>query len=164
MRRGAPAFAVLLVAVGVAACTPAPPPPPPVYVFWDSNLVIGKPYLKSGATVRALGGTAICDWFTEMKTDATYKPRVVIVAFGGNLRACSVGATRYDAYLADLHTVRSLFPSTTAVKAVIPFRTCPPTAPNDDVAQAVIDSALPTIDTRSITCAYVSTSDGIHLT
>jgi lysophospholipase L1-like esterase len=103
-----------------------------------------------------------------MQQDAVHAPRIVILDFIGNYGwPCQVGS-RHDAYLHDYQTIRSIFPSTTNVLVTIPPAIFAPALPNMDVAQAVLDSGLPTIDVRSpfggeSPDPSLRTSDGVHL-
>jgi hypothetical protein len=154
-----------LILAGVCgACVPPPPPPPPVYVYGDSLTGQARPYIKAGATVRAVKGYAPCDWLTQMRSDATRKPETVVLAFVGNYpTSCTAASSRYDSYTRDFGWIaRHVFGTTTKVYLVVPTATCSGSG-NADVAQAVTDSALPTLDARSqFTCSDLS-SDGIHL-
>jgi hypothetical protein len=83
---------------------------PHVALYGDSLATQASPYfdalaLPSGVDVldRVYGGTAICDWLSYMRTDATtFRPQAVVIEFSGNaLTPCmagySPGTPAYDA-------------------------------------------------------------------
>jgi hypothetical protein len=83
-------------------------------------------------TTRTFGGTAICDWFSQMRTDAaTIHPDAVVVEFSGNaltpcmkaLDGSSLDTETYFAkYLQDARTVLSIFsPAATVYLAGSPI-------------------------------------------
>lgn len=68
---------------------------PRVDVYGDSTAYESQNYITGALAHRANvylhlnGGTAICDWFTDMTQTAAARPDMVILAFGGNHpRAC----------------------------------------------------------------------------
>jgi hypothetical protein len=70
-------------------------------------------------TTRTFGGTAICDWFADMRADAaTIRPDAVVVEFSGNAltpcmraldRSMLSGAAYFEKYAADAATVLDIF-------------------------------------------------------
>ena len=76
-------------------------------------------------TTRTFGGTAICDWFDQMRADeAAIQPDAVVVEFSGNaltpcMKALDGSPLETEAYFAkylqDAQTVRRIFPMTTTL-------------------------------------------------
>jgi hypothetical protein len=164
-------LALALVSAGCVSATAAPPGPPIVY--GDSNLHLSEPYLQPGATVRWIGNSAMCDFFTKMKADAASRPSVVVLAFtGATYSPCARDASRYNVYLRDYKKARALFPASTKVYVVLPSPTRFPAQlllaadSNIDVYRAAMDSGLPRLDAWSALggkrAPYVEW-DGIHL-
>src|ERR1700761_8074774 len=91
----------LLLAVTVlgiassAACTPAPPPLR-VEVWGDSIAGQASPYIsfyldlsgKVTTRVHTFPGTALCDWFTDMRNElgspTGFHPQAVVIQFSGD--------------------------------------------------------------------------------
>lgn len=100
MKRALAALAVLgaltaFVSFG-SSPTPAAAPPRrqgPVLMYGDSLLESAARYVRSTDQVRALGGTALCDWVDNMaKAAAVEQPSVMVVQFvGNNLTPCMDG-------------------------------------------------------------------------
>jgi hypothetical protein len=106
MKRALAALAVLSaltacvpIVLSAQASSPSPstPAPPrgqgPVLMYGDSLLESASPYVRSTDQVRALGGTALCDWADNMaKAAALEQPSVLVVEFvGNNLTPCMDG-------------------------------------------------------------------------
>jgi hypothetical protein len=164
----------LILLATVTACVPKPAPSPPVappnaIIYGDSITGSIASLLVSPSTVvHASAGFSPCAWLYQMRPDAVHAPHIVILDFIGNYGwPCQVGS-RHDAYLHDYQTIRSMFPSTTKVLITIPPAIFAPASPNSDVAQAVLDSGLPTIDARALFGGEspdpsLRTPDGVHL-
>jgi hypothetical protein len=131
---GAVASAATNPAPAAAPVAAPPPPKPPVgeatVVLYGDSLAWEAEHFFRDALVRAgvasvwthtYGGTAICDWFEQMRLDASDpRPTIVVVEFSGNaLTPCmadasgvSLGASR-DAYeqkyMADANEVLRIF-------------------------------------------------------
>lgn len=94
---------ITLVALTLAACAPSPPPPPrPVIVYGDSLVTesreaierrVGAAFPGRAVHIRAVGGTAQCDFHHQMNADASLRPEAVVIAFFGN-RLTQCVATR----------------------------------------------------------------------
>lgn len=93
--------------------SPTAPPPRqgPVLMYGDSLLESASPYVRSTDQVRALGGTALCDWVDNIaKASAVEQPSVLVIEFvGNNLTPCMDGyktpdqvRTKYEADAAKL--------------------------------------------------------------
>src|SRR5438132_1529333 len=82
--------------------------------FIDAVTVNGRAEVRTGV----FGGTAICDWFDQMRQDAAWQPDAVVVEFSGNaLTACMAngrtsGTAWLQRYYTDAAAVLSIFPST----------------------------------------------------
>jgi hypothetical protein len=91
---------------------------------WESESQLRDALLGAGVAdvrTRTFGGTAICDWFDEMRKDAAeLRPTVVVVEFSGNaLTPCmtgpdgvSLGASRdayFEKYAHDIAEVLAIF-------------------------------------------------------
>jgi hypothetical protein len=99
------ALAGLAVLTALTACVPivlsaqasspsrAPQRQGPVLMYGDSLLESASPYVRSTDQVRALGGTALCDWVDNMaQAAAIEQPSVMVVEFvGNNLTPCMNG-------------------------------------------------------------------------
>jgi len=95
------ALAALAVVAALYACAPAgssSSEAPPrrhgaVLMYGDSLLESASPYVRSTDQVRALGGTALCDWVDNMARAAVIEqPSVMVVEFvGNNLTPCMNG-------------------------------------------------------------------------
>ena len=144
-----------LLAAMLSACLQSAPPPRPndlppggIVLYGDSLVENAQNYYKLGVHLRMLGGTAPCDFFGRMNTDALQHPAVVVLAFTGNmLTPCTrVGGSRHDVYLAGLQVAKAKFPAA-RVFVVLP----PPMrdSDNSDVVQAARDSGLATLDART---------------
>lgn len=148
-------------------------PSGPVFIYGDSNVGLAEPFLDKGATVRWLGDSGPCNFFTKMQADALLKPSVVVLAFtGGIFSPCAHTPSRHDAYLRDYLKARALFPPDTKVYVVLPPPTRSPaekflgTPSNRDVYQAAQESGLPTLDAWDElggASAPYAVVDGIHL-
>jgi hypothetical protein len=71
-----------------------------VYVFGDSLIVQSADSLRAqapGINITAFGGTAVCDWTTQMKAVADKHPRMTIASFVGNAGNC-LGPAGSDTY------------------------------------------------------------------
>jgi hypothetical protein len=74
------------------AATTAATRTPRVLVYGDSLIWVSQDYLsfqfgldRVDNQIRSYGGTAICDWFSDMtKTVASYRPDLVVLEFSGN--------------------------------------------------------------------------------
>jgi hypothetical protein len=87
----------LLATFGLVACTPTPPPLR-VELWGDSISAQASSYFdyfigvngKAVGRTHALGGSALCDWFADMRaeTDPTnptaFHPQVVVIQFSGD--------------------------------------------------------------------------------
>jgi hypothetical protein len=103
MKRALVALAALAALGALTAFAPfdsspsgAPPPPRrqgPVLMYGDSLLESAAPYVRSTDQVRALGGTALCDWVDNIaQAAAVEQPSVMVVEFVGNdLTKCMDG-------------------------------------------------------------------------
>jgi hypothetical protein len=114
------AVAIGIVALpGLTSCTP---PPPQVVVYGDSLAVQSEGaarflYPRETVIFRAIGGTAMCDAFTQAIADArNLHPRRVVLAFTGNSWTCAHAAyiARGDngitnLYEQDLRQLRVIF-------------------------------------------------------
>jgi hypothetical protein len=62
-------------------------------MYGDSLLESASPYVRSTDQVRAVGGTALCDWVDNMaRAAAIEQPSVMVVEFvGNNLTPCMQG-------------------------------------------------------------------------
>ena len=114
----------------------APATPLPVSLYGDSLAFQAQDSFKQALTQAGsvsvqtftFGGTAICDWFTQMQTDAeTRRPEAVVVEFSGNtFTPCMrdgvgqplAGASKLEKYRADAQEVINIF---SAVGAQIYF-------------------------------------------
>jgi hypothetical protein len=93
--------AVMLVAAvaGIAvstACTPPKPPPVRVEVWGDSIAGQASPYIsfylglsgKATSRIHTFPGTALCDWFPDMRSELTspagFHPQAVVIQFNGD--------------------------------------------------------------------------------
>jgi hypothetical protein len=57
----------------------------PVLIYGDSLIEQASPYLRSTDAIRALGGTALCDWVDNMAQAASVEqPSMMVVEFVGN--------------------------------------------------------------------------------
>ncbi|HVM66863.1 MAG TPA: hypothetical protein VMU14_18490, partial [Acidimicrobiales bacterium] len=118
------------------AVTPTPPAPVPpgarrVVLYGDSLAWEARgPFTAALAaagitqvTTRTFGGTAICDWFGQMRADAAaIHPDAVVIEFSGNaltpcMKALDGSPLTTEAYFAkylqDTETVRGIFPPAT---------------------------------------------------
>jgi hypothetical protein len=100
MKRALAALAVLGALAAFVSFSSSPTPaaaPPkrqgPVLMYGDSLLESAAPYVRSTDQVRALGGTALCDWADNMaRAAAVEQPSVMVVEFVGNdLTRCMDG-------------------------------------------------------------------------
>lgn len=93
------AFMLIGAVVGVAvsaACTPPKPPPVRVEVWGDSIAGQASPYIsfylglsgKATSRIHTFPGTALCDWFPDMRSELTspagYHPQAVVIQFNGD--------------------------------------------------------------------------------
>jgi hypothetical protein len=62
-------------------------------MYGDSLLEEASPYVRSTDQVRAVGGTALCDWFDNIaKASVLEQPSVLVIEFvGNNLTPCMDG-------------------------------------------------------------------------
>lgn len=97
-------FAVLGILGALTACapfnmfsstssTPTPRRQGPVLMYGDSLLEEASPYVRSTDQVRAVGGTALCDWVDNIaKASVLEQPSVLVIEFvGNNLTPCMDG-------------------------------------------------------------------------
>jgi hypothetical protein len=119
----------------VAAARPAPVPPGARRVVlygdslaWEARGPFTAALAAAGitqVTTRTFGGTAICDWFDQMRADAAaIRPDAVVIEFSGNaltpcMKALDGSALTTEAYFAkylqDTETVRGIFPPSTVL-------------------------------------------------
>jgi hypothetical protein len=86
------AVTAVLVALGVSVLGACGDDDPRVYVFGDSLVNQGSPYIKEtlenrgfDAKIDSLAGTATCDWFQNIeRARENYEPDVVVMSFSGN--------------------------------------------------------------------------------
>jgi hypothetical protein len=115
------------------APVPVPPSARRVVLYgdslaWEARGPFAAALAAAGVTqvtTRTFGGTAICDWFDQMRADATaIQPDAVVVEFSGNaltpcmkaLDGSALDAETYFAkYLQDAERVRQIFPPTTVL-------------------------------------------------
>jgi hypothetical protein len=111
----------------VAHLSPAPAAARRVVLYGDSLAWQSQGFFTAAlagagitqVTTRTFGGTAICDWFSDMRADAaTIHPDAVVVEFSGNaLTPCMrsldgsalSGAAYFQKYAADAATVLDIF-------------------------------------------------------
>jgi hypothetical protein len=79
-----------------AACTPPKPPPLRVEVWGDSIAGQASPYIsfylglsgKVTTRIHTFPGTALCDWFSDMRSELTspagFHPQAVVIQFSGD--------------------------------------------------------------------------------
>jgi len=82
----------------VGACTPAAKPPLRVEVWGDSISAQAAPYIgfflglsgKATSRIHTFGGTALCDWFPDMRNELNqanrfgFHPQAVVIQFSGD--------------------------------------------------------------------------------
>ncbi len=70
-----------------------PPLAPKILVYGDSLIAEAQFRIESSihfadptaeVTLRSFGGTALCDWLPQMRSDAVLRPDVVVIEFAGN--------------------------------------------------------------------------------
>jgi hypothetical protein len=117
MKRWMLAIVAVAVIFPSSACEPQPEPPK-VILYGDSVSMETVPFFHwftgvSGrrALTRVWGGTAPCDWFTQMRSDrAKHKPAAVVIQFSGAaLTPCMGGRDLYEAYREDARTATQIF-------------------------------------------------------